>query len=132
MPRNRDRRYISDFEHAIVAIKKGKWTFNRQSDKYDRSELRYPIVSGKNRFHPTQKPVKLMEELILRHSNENDLVLDPFMGSGSTGVAALNLNRRFVGIELDKKYFNIAKERINSSNIDIYKKEKSQCKTLSK
>ncbi|KRN10859.1 DNA-methyltransferase [Liquorilactobacillus mali] len=130
MPRNRDRRYIVDYEFAIVAIKKGKWTFNRQSDKYDRSELRYPIVSGKNKFHPTQKPVELMEELILRHSNENDIVLDCFMGSGSTGIAALNLKRRFIGIELNEEYFDVAKTRIENK-FDI-KKEKSQCKTLSK
>lgn len=117
MPRNRDRRYIVDYEFAIVAVKKGKWTFNRQSDKYDRPELKYPIVSGKNKFHPTQKPVELMEELVLRHSNENDLILDPFMGSGTTGVAALKNNRNFIGMEIDDKYFKIAKERLNENSI---------------
>jgi DNA (cytosine-5)-methyltransferase 1/site-specific DNA-methyltransferase (adenine-specific) len=53
-----------------------------------------------------------MKELILTHTNENDLILDPFMGSGTTGVAALELNRRFIGIEIDKKYFDIASKRL--------------------
>ena len=64
--------------------------------------------------HPTQKPLEIMEHFVSTLSNEKDLVLDPFMGSGSTGVAAKNLNRKFIGIELDKKYFNIAKKRIIS------------------
>jgi len=70
---------------------------------------------GKNVFHPTQKPVALMEYLIKTYTNENDLVLDNCMGSGSTGVACKNLNRNFIGIELDETYFNIAKERIESA-----------------
>ena len=64
--------------------------------------------------HPTQKPVDLLEYLIKTYTNENDLVLDFTMGSGSTGVACLNTNRKFIGIELDEEYFNIAKERLNS------------------
>lgn len=66
----------------------------------------------KSGFHPTQKPVALMEYLIKTYTNEGDTVLDFTMGSGSTGVAAKNLNRSFIGIELDETYFNIAKERI--------------------
>lgn len=115
MPRNRDRRYIVDYEFALWVVKKGKWTFNRQDEKYQRPKFVYPVPNGKKRVHPTQKPVELMEELIKIHSNENDIVLDPFMGSGSTGVAALNLNRRFIGIELDDKYFDIAKNRLEES-----------------
>lgn len=64
--------------------------------------------------HPTQKPVALMEYLIKTYTNENDLVLDNCMGSGTTGVACKNLNRDFIGIELDKEYFKIAKERIEN------------------
>lgn len=64
-------------------------------------------------LHPTQKPVALLEELIKTFSNEGDLILDNCMGSGSTGIARINTNRHFIGIELDKKYFDIAKERIN-------------------
>lgn len=63
-------------------------------------------------FHPTQKPVDLLEYLIKTYTNENDLVLDFTMGSGSTGVACMNTNRKFIGIELDENYFNIAKDRI--------------------
>jgi len=65
-----------------------------------------------NRFHPTQKPVELMEYLIKTYTNENETVLDFTMGSGSTGVACINTNRNFIGIEKDETYFNIAKERI--------------------
>jgi site-specific DNA-methyltransferase (adenine-specific) len=67
-------------------------------------------------YHPTQKPVALMEYLIKTYTNEGETVLDFTMGSGTTGVAAKNLNRSFIGIELDETYFNIAKERIENSN----------------
>jgi site-specific DNA-methyltransferase (adenine-specific) len=78
---------------------------------------RYPNAiqkfnSDKEKLHSTQKPVALLEYLIKTYTNENDTVLDFTMGSGSTGVACKNLNREFIGIELDEKYFNIAKERI--------------------
>jgi len=86
--------------------------------EYD-STSRYPrsvkVVSSdkqKKSFHPTQKPVELMEYLINTYSNESDTVLDFAMGSGTTGVAAKKLNRSFIGIELDENYFNIAKDRI--------------------
>ena len=70
---------------------------------------------GNKRLHPTQKPVALMEYLIKTYTNENETVLDFTMGSGSTGVAAKNLNRKFIGIELNKEYFDIAKKRINEA-----------------
>ena len=66
--------------------------------------------------HPTQKPVALMEYLIKTYTNESETVLDFTMGSGTTGVAAKNLNRDFIGIEMDENYFNIAQERINDAN----------------
>ena len=68
-----------------------------------------------SKLHPTQKPVALMEYLIKTYTNENELVLDFTMGSGTTGVACKNLNRRFIGIELDDKYFEIAKNRIENT-----------------
>ena len=72
----------------------------------------------KSNLHPTQKPILLLEQLIKTYTNEKDLVLDNCMGSGSTGVACLNTNRNFIGIELDEKYFNIAKERIQNHKIN--------------
>ena len=70
--------------------------------------------NSKHRIHPTQKPVELMEYLIKTYTTETETVLDFTMGSGSTGIACLNTNRKFIGIELDEKYFNIAKERIEN------------------
>ena len=84
------------------------------------TETGYPttilkIKSYGNTVHPTQKPVALMEYLIKTYTNEGETVLDFTMGSGSTGVACKNLNRLFIGIEMDDKYFEIAKERIESN-----------------
>ena len=72
--------------------------------------------------HPSQKPVPLLEYLIKTYTNEGDLILDFTMGSGSTGVACLNTNRMFVGIELDENYFNIAKKRIENTEKEIKNK----------
>lgn len=96
----------------------------KSSEDYDNTK-RYPTnlyslsktlgeCNNLNRVHPTQKPTPLLENWIKTYTNEGDLVLDFTMGSGSTGVACLNTNRRFVGIELDEKYFNIAKERLEN------------------
>lgn len=76
---------------------------------YPKSILTYPRETG---FHPTQKPVALLEYLIRTYTNENDIVLDNCMGSGSTCIAAINAERRYIGYELDDTYFNIAKNRI--------------------
>lgn len=74
---------------------------------------------AKGKVHPTQKPVALMEYLIKTYTNENETVLDFTMGSGTTGVACKNLNRNFIGIELDETYFNIAKERIENHKVNL-------------
>ena len=89
---------------------------NREGDtkKYPKSILTFPRPASSKMLHPTEKPVELLEYLIKTYSNENDVILDNCMGSGSTGVAALNTNRRFIGIELDEKYFNIAKGRLEN------------------
>ena len=68
-----------------------------------------------NKFHPTEKPIELMKFYVNNSSNENDIVLDPFMGSGSTGVACVNTNRKFIGIEMDENYFSIAQNRITEA-----------------
>lgn len=116
MPRNRDRRYIVDYECAVWAVMpNSKWVFNRQDEKFQRPKFVYPSVSGKEKtIHPTQKNVALMRDLVKIHSNENDVILDCFMGSGTTGVACKELKRSFIGIELDEPYFNIAVERIKN------------------
>ena len=85
-------------------------TFNNQKDE----------CNNMHRLHPTQKPLKLMEYLIRTYTNEGDLVLDFTMGSGSTGVACQNLNRDFIGIELDENYYNIAKKRIASTQTKLW------------
>ena len=93
--------------------KKFSSTFNLwEGKKYKSNILKYK--KDYDGHHPTQKPVLLLEDLIKTFSNENDLVVDLTMGSGSTGVAAKNTNRNFIGIEQDEKYFDIATERINN------------------
>ena len=72
------------------------------------------FIRDKKTLHPTQKPVELMEYLIKTYTNENETVLDFTMGSGTTGIACKNLNRKFIGIEMDDKYFEIAKNRIEN------------------
>ena len=95
-------------EKKVIEYVDNGWRYPTQVWKYQRDCL-------KSNLHPTQKPVLLLENLINTFSNENDLVLDNCMGSGSTGIACLNTNRNFIGIELDKNYFNIAKDRIELS-----------------
>ena len=93
---------------------------NSRSNEYVQEYTNYPknILEFKRdlpNIHPTQKPVALLEYLIKTYTNEGETVLDNCMGSGSTGVACINTNRDFIGIELDKDYFNIAKQRITGS-----------------
>jgi len=83
------------------------------TEKYPTTHLVFDKIR-KGSLHPTQKPVALMEYLIKTYTNENETVLDFCMGSGSTGVAAKNLNRKFIGIEKDETYFKIAQDRINA------------------
>jgi len=91
-------------------------TFNLwEGKKYKSNILKYK--KDYNGHHPTQKPILLLEDLIKTFSNENDLVVDLTMGSGSTGVACKNTNRNFIGIEQDQKYFNIAEQRIKETKL---------------
>lgn len=87
---------------------------------YPKQIIEFSNPSGKGQLHPTQKPVPLLEYLIKTYTNEGDLVLDNCMGSGSTGVACVNTNRNFIGIELDENYFNIAKDRIERSTNELW------------
>lgn len=116
MPRNIERRYVQDMEFAVWGVKKGaKWVFHKDKNKpYMRSMFETSLVSGKEKtIHPTQKSLQLMQDIIKIHTNENDIIIDPFMGSGTTGVACLSFGRKIIGVELDKTYFEIAKERIS-------------------
>ena len=115
MPRNTDRRYVGDFELAIWAVKDGgKWTFNKpDSSSYLRPVYKCAgVPSGKKKIHPTQKPLKLIEEILKVHTNEGDIVLDLFTGSGTTAEACLKNKRIFIGSELDENYYNKALERL--------------------
>lgn len=91
---------------------KSEFKANTSNLKYPRSVIKIKSTDSTRNLHPTQKPVALMEYLIKTYTNENETVLDFTMGSGTTGVAAKNLNRSFIGIEMDEGYFNVAKERI--------------------
>lgn len=111
VPLNSKTNYLTNArEIAVLGVKQGNPIFNSE---YDNGVYNYPICHDKDRFHPTQKPVALLKELILKHSNEGDLVLDCFAGSASTAIACYNSNRKFIGCELNKEYYNKAIERIN-------------------
>jgi len=86
-----------------------------ETERYPRSVLLFPSDKQRIYLHPTQKPLSLCEYLVKTYSNEKDVVLDNCMGSGTTGVACNNLHRKFIGIELDEKYFEIAKNRIENT-----------------
>ena len=108
--------YTFDEYFSIVAEykEKTKSVFNLwQGGKSKSNVLEY--AKDNDGYHPTQKPIKLLEDLIQTYSNEGNTVLDFTMGSGSTGVACINTNRNFIGIELDKGYFDIAEKRINEA-----------------
>ena len=114
MPRNRERLYVTSCEFAIWATKGKGWTYNRQRRTYENAVFTYPIVGSKKRFHPTQKPIELIRDLINIHTNENDVILDPFVGSGTTAIAAINTNRHFIGIEQEERYVDISRERVQA------------------
>ena len=118
--------YMSQFEY-ILFLRKGKAKRINNcgtSDLISIPNKKTKDEIGKN-IHDTEKPIELMKVLIENSSKENEWVLDPFMGVGSTGIASKLCNRKFIGIELDEKYFKIAKERINSSNVQIAKEDES-------
>jgi site-specific DNA-methyltransferase (adenine-specific) len=103
-PLNSKVNYLTNCrEIALIGVKGGSPTFN---SSYDNGIYMYPLQGGKNRFHPTQKSLKLFEELITKHSNEGDVVLDTFLGSGTTAIACKNMSRRFRGCELSGEYYD--------------------------
>ena len=109
-PLNSSRNYLTNCrEIALLAVKGGSPTFN---SKYDNAVYFHPLQGGKFRIMPTQKSTKLCEELIEKHSNPGDLVLDPFMGSGTTAVAAYNVGRNAIGCEMREDMYDQAIDRI--------------------
>ena len=103
-PRNSKINYLTNCrEIALLGVKGGKPTFN---SSYDNGIYKYPFPGGKSRYHPTQKSLDLFKDLIKKHSNENDIVMDTFLGSGTTAKACKDLNRSFRGCEASKEYFD--------------------------
>ena len=103
-PLNSNTNYLTNCrEMALLGVKGSKPTFN---SKYDNAIYHFPIQNGKDRFHKTQKSIPLFEELIKKHSNEGDIVLDTFLGGGTTAIACKNTNRNFKGCEISKEYYD--------------------------
>lgn len=135
MPNMTRRVFTHSTEFVVWAVKGKKWIFNYEilkeinpekqkdgSPKQMRDVWSMPLVQGKERIrgtdgralHPTQKPEEMLKRIILASSNEGDVVLDPFLGSGTTAVVAKKLGREWIGIEKSKKYVDMAKKRIDS------------------
>ena len=103
-PRNSKVNYLTNSrEIALLGVKGGSPTFN---SSYDNGIYNYPFPSGKSRIHPTQKSLPLFEELIKKHSDEGDIVMDTFLGGGTTMFACKNTNRKFIGCEINKEYYD--------------------------
>lgn len=113
VPSNGKYVYLSGIENAVW-FRKPKGTFNAYCKN---TVFTYPIQNGQ--IHPTEKNHKLLKELILDNTNENDIIFDPCMGSGSTGLVAYQNNRKFVGCELNQEYFNIAAERLHKNGFEV-------------
>lgn len=109
-PMNGQHIYLSGVEFAVWFKKSGAKTFNAHCKN---TVFKYP--NGRSKLHPTEKNHELLKQLILDNSNEDDLVFDPCMGSGSHLLVAKNLNRKYLGVELSEKYFNIANKRIEEN-----------------
>jgi len=126
VPQARKVSWMNGWEEIVYLQKPdGPLTYNYQlgqaKDWDIRSIVGHTTKEDGERFHPTQKPIKVISKFISYWSNENDIVLDPFLGSGTTAVAAINLGRRFIGIEKDKKFCEAAEERIKLA------KERQSC-----
>lgn len=104
--------YMGGYELILMLRKGGAKPINNMGTS---NIIKIPNIIGKKQ-HPTEKPIKLMEILIENSSNEGDVVMDPFMGSGSTAKAADNLKRKFIGSEIDETYFNVTLNRFNKKD----------------
>lgn len=114
VPLNSKRNYLTNSrEIAVLGVKKGNPTFHGE---YDNGIYKHAIPNNGNRYHPTQKPLALMRELIDKHSDPGDLVVDPFLGSGTTALAAYQIGRSFAGCDIDDGYVEVAKERLANAS----------------
>lgn len=118
-PKLRKAGFLNSCELIVCMWNKGHtWNFGKQNEMHNFIEA--PICMGnertKNPVHPTQKPIKILNKVIKISSKQNDTILDPFMGVGSTGVAALQAGRNFIGFEINETYFKVANERIHKNN----------------
>jgi site-specific DNA-methyltransferase (adenine-specific)/modification methylase len=134
MPNMTHKSFTHSSEFIVYAVKNSGWLFNYETvkvinpnkkkdgtNKQMRDVWEMPLVQGNERIklsdgktaHPTQKPIEMLKRIILASSNENDIVLDPFLGSGTTCFVAKQYNRKYIGIEMNKTYFDIAVNRIN-------------------
>jgi DNA modification methylase len=121
LPAYRKVSYRGGIDFIIHARKGGKTNYFRSRSQKELLAYRfYNIVSGKVRTeHPTQKPLEIVKEWVENSSQEGDIILDPFMGSGTTGVACIQTGRKFIGIEIDETYFKIAEKRIKEAQLQI-------------
>lgn len=119
MPRNTSRRYVTDFELALWAVKKGgKWTFNKDKGiTYKKPEYIHSAPTGKSRIHPTQKSSQIISEIIKTHTNDSDLIFDPFSGSGTISCCASEINRNFIGCEIDATYYKASIQKLRKEDI---------------
>ena len=112
-------KYLTDTEFILFFREKGVKIYGKYETKFTYYVTPLNQKDKKQYGHPTIKPIKILQNLIVNSTAENGVVLDCFMGSGSTGVACVNTNRRFIGIELDEGYFNTAKKRIKEAQSRI-------------
>ena len=119
-----NKRKVSKAEHKVGCknttnySEHGLTTYD-STERYPKSVWKFAKDVQKSALHPTQKPVALLEELIRTYTDESDIVLDNCMGSGSTGVACINTGRKFIGIELEQKYFDVATQRISDAEKNL-------------
>lgn len=110
--------YLQNLEFIIYIREKGA-TFNNLEYQMKSKSFRYTPPQSKKRIHETEKPVELLKHLLMIHSNENDVVLDPYAGSFSTAIACHVLKRNFIGFEIDKDYFDVAQKRIREHQMQL-------------
>jgi len=123
VPKFRKAGFLNSCELIVCLWNKGHtWNFSKQNEMHNffESSICMSPERLKNPKHPTQKPVKLLKHLIAIASNKGDVVCDPFMGVGSTGVAAIEMGRKFIGIDIEKAYYEAAQERIKNIQPSIF------------